>query len=89
MEDSFEFINKFEPIDITKLLLEMDLPIGVINILKENTFYSEENFFKTVDKLRLEHTSNYLFPNRLMSFYPQIKERHATNDLILTYLVLE
>lgn len=46
MEDSFEFINKFEPIDITKLLLEIDLPIGVINILKENIFYSEETFLK-------------------------------------------
>lgn len=80
-----EFDDGFEirkPIDIKNLLKEVQLPIRLINILKVDTFYSEDAFFQAVDKLVLEHTSHYLFPNRLISFYPQVIERHATKDLI-------
>lgn len=77
--DNFSEIRK--PIDIQNLLLQIKLPIRLKNILKSNIFYSEESFFQTVDKLLLEHTSYYLFPNKLISFYPQMMERHATKDL--------
>lgn len=81
MVDFDDYFEVLEPINIEKLLMDVDLPIRLINILKGNVFYSEESFFKTVDKLVLEHTSHYLFPNKLVSFYPQVREYHASSDV--------
>lgn len=80
-----EFNDCFEclkPININNLLKEIDIPTRIVNSLKLMNFYSEESFFKEVDKLVLAHTSHYLFPNELVSFYPQVREYHATCDLI-------
>lgn len=77
-----EYFNNLEPIDISSLLKEIDLPVRLVNLLKEKKFYSVENFYNTVDKLTLAHTSQFLFPNRLVSFYPQVRERHASCDLV-------
>lgn len=76
-----DFSEMRKPIDIQNLLLEMTLPTRLKNILKANNFYSEESFFQTVDKLLLEHTSYYLFPNKLISFYPQVLEHNASTDI--------
>lgn len=81
MLDSFDFDIISNPIDINKLLEEMDLPIRIVNTIKEEKFYSEESFYKYVDKLLLGYTSNYLFPNKLVSFYPQVRERKASKEL--------
>ena len=69
-DDYFEILK---PIDINNLLREVNLPVRLVNSLKQLTFYSEDSFFETVERLVLEHTSHYLFPNRLVSFYPQVR----------------
>lgn len=76
-----DFFTMTQPINVDHLLKEIDLPIRLINILKKREFYSEKDFFMTVDKLLLDHTSRFLFPNQLVSFYPQVFERQASNDL--------
>ena len=58
--DCFVPLKLDEPIDISNLLKEFDLPVRVINYLKKETFYSEKTFYDTVNKFILEHTSNYL-----------------------------
>ena len=82
MVDFFDSYISGDPIDISKLLAEVDLPVRIKNILISDKFYNEESFFKAVDKLVLEHTSNYLFPNSLISFYPQVREYNASRDLV-------
>lgn len=77
-----DFSETREPIDISNLLMEVELPTRLINILKVGTYYSEKAFFEKVNQLLLEHTSHYLFPNRLIAFYPQVVERCANSDLI-------
>ena len=69
-----------EPIDITPLL-DNSLPVRMINLLKNEKFYSIESFYKSVENLKLQHLSSYLFPNYYISFYPQVKERYASTDL--------
>lgn len=82
MVDFFDECFSTAPIDISKLLKEVDLPIRLKNVLRVNKFYSENDFFRMVDKLVLEHTSHYLFPNSLISFYPQVREYTASCDLV-------
>lgn len=82
MVDFFDEFISPDVIDISKLLKEVDLPVRIKNILINDKFYSEESFFKTIDKLVLEHTSHYLFPNSLISFYPQVREHSASRDLV-------
>lgn len=79
---SDDFFTSLEPINIENLLKEVKLPIRIINILKSQSFYNEESFFKAVDQLVFEHTSNFLFPGRLISFYPKVLERKASIDLV-------
>lgn len=79
--DCFVPLELMEPIDISNLLKEFDLPIRVINYLKKQTFYSEKSFYNMVSKFILDHTSNYLLPNHIVAFYPQILERKASCDL--------
>ena len=76
-----DLFTNLEPIDITPLLHELDLPIRLVNILKTEIFYSMESFYKTVEDLKLKYMSSYLFPNSYVSFYPQVRERHAMTDL--------
>ena len=76
-----DMFDNLEPIDITPLLMDIDLPVRLVNILKKETFYSVESFYKAVEDLRLKYMSSYLFPNSYVSFYPQVKERHATTNL--------
>ncbi len=76
-----DLFTNLEPIDITSLLEEIDLPIRLVNRLKIETFYSVESFYKTVENLKLKYISSYLFPNTYVSFYPQVRERHAMTDL--------
>ena len=63
------------------LTLVPKLPTRFINKLKNEKFYSEESFLKEVDSLYLEYSSLYLFPNRLIAFYPQVIERVASRDI--------
>lgn len=84
MLNIFDFdkeVGEKEPISIKYLLKEVNLPVRLMNILVQKDFYSEEDFYKEVDKLTLEHTSYYLFPNRLISFYPQVIERCAKREI--------
>ena len=74
--------NNLESIDINDLLNDIDLPVRIKNILKSNCFYSKDAFYQMVDKLVLDHTSNYIFPNRLISFYPQVLEKQASSDIM-------
>lgn len=76
-----DLFTSLEPIDITSLLKEIDLPIRLVNLLKTETFYSIESFYKAVENLKLKYMSSYLFPNSYVSFYPQVRERHAMTDL--------
>ncbi len=76
-----DFFIAEKSIDISDLLAEIEIPTRLINILKGMTFYSQDAFFQIADTLALEHTSHYLFPNRFISFYPQVVERHATHSL--------
>lgn len=69
-------------VNIDYLLKEIDLPIRLQNILKANHFYSEKQFYQKVEQLIQEHTSNYLFHNQLVSFYPQFRERKASSNLL-------
>lgn len=76
-----DFIFNDEPINIENLLKEEDLPIRFVNILRNERFYSVDSYFKRVQELYLQYTSSFLFPNRLMAFYPQLKENNATREL--------
>ena len=51
--DCFVPLELTEPIDISNLLKEFDLPVRVINNLKKETFYSEKTFYDTVNKFIL------------------------------------
>ena len=82
MVDFFDNYIPADPIDISKLLAEVDLPVRIKNILINDKFYSEDSFYKMVDKLVLEHTSHFVFPNKLISFYPQVREYTASRDLV-------
>jgi len=82
MVDYFDCCLQSQSFDISGLLKELDLPIRIKNILAANSFSSERDFYETVDRLVLEHTSNYLLPNRLVSFYPQVREYRASRELI-------
>lgn len=79
LADSFQ---NSKLIDINSLLETVDLPVRLLNILKSDDFYSEEAFYKMVEQLTLQYTSQYLLPNQLVSFYPQVKERRASTNLI-------
>lgn len=79
LANSFQNSKQF---DINSLLETLDLPVRLSNILKSSDFYSEENFYKMVEKLTLQYTSQYFLPNQLVSFYPQVKERRASRDLV-------
>lgn len=63
--------------DIAK---EYDLPIRIVNILKSKSFKSEKDFYKVLEDILIKYTSNYLSPNHLISFYPQLKERKASKN---------
>lgn len=72
--------SDLEPICIDTLLKQVDnLPVRLINQIKKEQFYSLESFFSYFEKLKLEYTSNILFPGRYMAFYPQVREYHARN----------
>lgn len=77
--DDFILDNSY--INIAPLLSEMDLPIRLLNILRKRHFHSEESFYNNVEQLILQYTSRYLFPNQLVSFYPQVKEKKANRNL--------
>lgn len=73
---------KKKPISFDYLLsLSPNLPIRFVNILKNENFYSEESFFEKLEELYLEYESHFLFPNRLIAFYPQIIEKVASHDI--------
>lgn len=76
-----DLFSNLEPIDITPLLIETDLPIRLVNLLKKEKFYNMESFYKAVENLKLKYMSSYFFPNEYVFFYPQIRERHAITDL--------
>lgn len=60
--------------------MEIDLPPRIFNILKESNASTEEQFFKELEEIIFEHTSYYLFPNELCSFYPKVIEHKATKN---------
>ncbi len=72
MIESYELIQ-----DIAK---EYDLPVRIVNILKSKNFKNEKDFYKVLEDILIKYTSNYLFPNHLISFYPQLRERKASKD---------
>lgn len=73
---------KKNPISFDFLLsLFPDLPIRFVNQLKNEQFYSKESFIQKVDELYLKHESHFLFPDRLIAFYPQVIERVASRDI--------
>lgn len=71
-------MNKEIDIELYLEKLEYDIPTRIKNILKEETFYSEKDFYKKLEETILEHTSFYLFPGDLCSFYPKFVETKAT-----------
>ena len=77
--DNFLFVS--EPIIIDNLIKEIDLPVRFINILRSEKFYNETSFYERVQELYAEYSSSFLFPNRLMAFYPQLKERTSTKEI--------
>lgn len=82
MVDFYDDCFHNELIDVNKLLKDINLPVRIKNILLNNKFYSENSFFKMVDKLVIEHTSHFLFPDNFVSFYPQVREYSASRDLV-------
>lgn len=61
---------------------EITLPKRLINKILDKQFYSELNLCKYIEELVLEHTSNFLFPNHYIAFYPQVEEFKASKDTI-------
>lgn len=82
MSELEDFILDRSYINITPLLQEIDLPVRLLNILKVRRFHSEELFYQNVEQLILQYISRYLFPNQLVSFYPQVKEKIASRNLV-------
>lgn len=60
---------------------QIDLPLRIYNMIKEENYSSEEEFYNELRKIILEHTSYYLFPNTLCSFYPKVVEQKASKEL--------
>lgn len=82
MDNYDDIFCKRESIPYDVLLsLVPDLPVRFVNKLRNYSFYSEEEFLKKVDELYFEYSSHFLFPNRLMAFYPQVIERVASKEL--------
>lgn len=75
---------KNNEIDILSFLEinEITLPKRLINKILDKKFYSELNLYKYIEELILEYTSNFLFPNHYIAFYPQVKEFKASKDTI-------
>ena len=67
---------------IKTLKNDYQLPTRLANILRQRNYKNEEEFYNLYEELLTRYTSNYLFPGKLMEFYPQIKERRAKNILI-------
>ena len=75
------FLSK-QPINIDMLLKDSNLPVRFINILKSEVFYDVDSYYKRVCELYNEYTSSFLFPNKLMAFYPQVRQSVASSDLV-------
>lgn len=60
---------------------QIDLPKRLINKLLNQKFYDELTLYKEIEKIILEHTSQFLFPNHYIAFYPQVKEFKAKSDV--------
>lgn len=65
---------------IDSLKKDDNLPTRIANILKEKTYKDEQDFYETYENLLLEYTSYYLFPYRLIAFYPQVIERSSKKN---------
>lgn len=61
---------------------EITLPKRLVNRILDKKFYNELKLYKYIEELILEHTSNFLFPNHYIAFYPQVKEFKASKDTI-------
>lgn len=61
---------------------EITLPRRLVNRILDKKFYNELKLYKYIEKLILEHTSNFLFPNHYIAFYPQVEEHKASKDTI-------
>lgn len=59
-----------------------DIPIRIQNIIKNESFHSLEDFYKTLYLLIEEHTSTYLFPHDICFFYPSAHYVQATQPII-------
>ena len=81
MSDFDDLFFYMEPINIDELLNEAQLPIRFVNILRNETFYSIDSYYKRVQELYNEYSSNFLFPNKLLAFYPQVRQRVASTNL--------
>lgn len=61
---------------------QIELPTRIINIVKQQYFSSELEFYRFLDEIVNEHTSHFLFPNHLCSFYSKVNEYIASCDTI-------
>lgn len=60
----------------------IEIPVRIVNILKQKKYYDEAVFYNDLVSLLSSYQSQILFPNRYMAFYPQVRERHASKDLV-------
>lgn len=61
--------------------VDFEIPIRIKNIIKNEQFLSEKNFYERLESLIYAHTSFYLFPNNLCYFYPKTLEHKASKEL--------
>lgn len=77
MFDELEFfssLEKSEKVNISELLKTENIPKRITKKLKNYIINSNEEFYKILEKIKLESTSLILFPNHYVEFYSFIKE---------------
>lgn len=65
---------------IDELKITDHLPTKIVNILKENHFKNEAEFYRFYEKLLIKYTNSYLIKGQFIEFYPIIQERIARSD---------
>lgn len=77
----FNFFENNQPNGCEFLkIIGFEIPVRFKNILNNEYFKNEAEFYRRLEELINIHTSYYLFPNDICFFYPKVEESVATKE---------
>lgn len=71
-----------EEINIAMQQIANECPTRIVSILKSRNYKNVYELYEFYEKTLCNYTSNYLFPNELVAFYPQIIERKSLKNIV-------